>query len=110
MNFGLRNALLCSLLTFFSKSQGGMSARVVNCVLALKSYNDWKQGGGSGSWKFGANTKPPTFGKPFMRKNSEPFMNSFLRTLSWGEKSLDSFSSNQSFNGDLGHDLNETVS
>lgn len=89
--------------------QGGKSARVVNCVLALKSYSEWKQGGGSGSWKFGTNTKPSTFGKPFMRKNSEPFSNSILRTLSRGEKSLDSFSSLSS-NGDLGHDLNETVS
>ncbi|PON67017.1 Kinesin-like protein [Parasponia andersonii] len=88
--------------------QGGMSARVVNCVLALKSYNEWKQGGGSGSWKFGGNTKPPAFGRPFMRKNSEPFVNSVLRTLSWGEKSVDSCSSNQSCNDDLGHDLNET--
>lgn len=89
--------------------QGGKSARVVNCVLALKSYSEWKQGGGSGSWKFGTNTKPSTFGKPFMRKNSEPFSNSILRTLSWGEKSPDSFSSLSS-NGDLGHDLNETSS
>ena len=87
-----------------------MSARVVNSILALISYSEWKQGGGIGSWKFGGNTKPPAFGKPFMRKNSEPFANSFLRTLSWGEKSVDSLSSNQSCNGDIGHDLNETVS
>ncbi|KAM6578696.1 hypothetical protein CsatB_030533 [Cannabis sativa] len=88
--------------------QGGMSARVVNCVLALKSYSEWKQGGSIGSWKFGGNTKPPAFGKPFMRKNSEPFGNSCLRTLSWGEKSVDSISSNQSSNGDIGHDISET--
>ncbi|XP_062081895.1 kinesin-like protein KIN-14I [Humulus lupulus] len=88
--------------------QGGMSARVVNCVLALKSFSEWKQAGGIGSWKFGGNMKPPAFGKPFMRKNSEPYVNSFLRTLSCGEKSVDSLSSNQSSNGDIGHDLNET--
>ncbi|KAH9730627.1 kinesin-like protein KIN-14I [Citrus sinensis] len=29
--------------------QGGKSARVVNCVLALKSYGEWKQTGGNGS-------------------------------------------------------------
>ncbi|KAK9919932.1 hypothetical protein M0R45_028505 [Rubus argutus] len=75
--------------------QGGKSAsaRIVNCVLALKSYSDWKQGGGSGSWKFVGNLKPPICGKSFLRKNSEPFMNSFPRTSSWGERSQDSFSS-----------------
>ncbi|XP_050384480.1 kinesin-like protein KIN-14I [Argentina anserina] len=75
--------------------QGGKSAsaRIVNCVLALKSYYDWKQAGGSGSWKFVGNLKPPISGKPFLRKNSEPFMSSFTRTSSWGERSQDSFSS-----------------
>lgn len=83
--------------------QGGKSAsaRIVNCVLALKSYSDWKQGGGSGSWKFVGNLKPPICGKPFLRKNSEPFMNSFPKTSSWGERSQDSFSS---------EDPNEAVS
>ncbi|KAK1583488.1 hypothetical protein Q3G72_024209 [Acer saccharum] len=71
--------------------QGGKSAtaRILNCVLALKSYSEWKQSGGHGSWKFGANGKPSSAGtgKPFMRKNSEPFMNSFSRTLSVGDLS-----------------------
>lgn len=89
--------------------QGGKSARIVNCVLALKSYSDWKQGGGNGSWKFGGNLKPSVSGtgKPFMRKSSEPFMNSFSRTSSVGEKSLECVLSEQA---DLGHDLNEAVS
>ncbi|KAK8499466.1 hypothetical protein V6N12_011551 [Hibiscus sabdariffa] len=45
--------------------QGGKSARVVNCVLALKSYNEWKLSGGNGVWKFGGNLKPAntTLGK-----------------------------------------------
>ncbi|KAK2638462.1 hypothetical protein Ddye_026257 [Dipteronia dyeriana] len=85
--------------------QGGKSAtaRIINCVLALKSYSEWKQSGGHGSWKFGANGKPSSAGagKPFMRKNSEPFMNSFSRTLSVGENSLDS---------DLSNDLSEAGS
>ncbi|GMI76034.1 hypothetical protein like AT2G47500 [Hibiscus trionum] len=69
--------------------QGGKSARVVNCVLALKSYNEWKLSGGNGVWKFGGNTKPATttLAKPFVRKTSEPFMNSFQRTSSSHEKS-----------------------
>ncbi|XP_062215868.1 kinesin-like protein KIN-14F [Phragmites australis] len=53
--------------------QGGKSARVVNCVLALKSYGDWKQCGGTGPWKYGGTLKPSASGKPFVRKNSEPF-------------------------------------
>lgn len=90
--------------------QGGKSARIVNCVLALKSYSDWKQGGGNGSWKLGGNLKPQTCGKPFVRKHSEPFMNSFSRTLSPSEKSIESFSSDLSSYCDLSHDLNEAVS
>lgn len=89
--------------------QGGKSSRIVNCVLALKSYSDWKQSGGNGSWKYGGNLKPHSFGagKPFVRKNSEPFMNSFARTTSLGEKSIESLSSEQSLNSDLSHDFNE---
>ncbi|KAB1206128.1 Kinesin-4 [Morella rubra] len=90
--------------------QGGKSARIVNCVLALKSYSDWKQGGGNGSWKLGGNLKPQTCGKPFVRKHSEPFMNSFSRTLSPSEKSIESFSSDLSSYCDLSHDLNEAGS
>ncbi|XP_006651299.1 kinesin-like protein KIN-14F [Oryza brachyantha] len=56
--------------------QGGKSARVVNCVLALKSYGDWKQCGGTGPWKYGGNLKPSASGKSFVRKNSEPFRRS----------------------------------
>ncbi|KAJ6434549.1 hypothetical protein OIU84_018126 [Salix udensis] len=71
--------------------QGGKSARVVNCILALKSYSDWKQSGGIGTWKYGGNLKLSTSGgtKPFMRKNSEPFMNSFSRACSGDPSSFD---------------------
>ncbi|CAM8962012.1 unnamed protein product [Rhodiola kirilowii] len=41
--------------------QGGITARVVNSVLALKSYYEWKQSGGNGVWKFDVNIKT-TFG------------------------------------------------
>lgn len=73
--------------------QGGKSARVVNCVLALKSYGEWKQTGGNGVWKFGGTIKSTSLGtKSFIRKNSEPFMNSLSRTSSINEKSLNSHS------------------
>lgn len=68
--------------------QGGKSSRVVNCVLALKSYGEWKQTGGNGVWKFGGNVKPTTTTKCFVRKNSEPFSNSLSRTMSMNEKTL----------------------
>ncbi|KAK6129444.1 hypothetical protein DH2020_036820 [Rehmannia glutinosa] len=67
--------------------QGGKSSRVVNCVLALKSYSEWKQAGGNGVWKFGGNVKTTTSGKQFLRKNSEPFTSSLSRTTSLNEKS-----------------------
>ncbi|OMP11461.1 hypothetical protein COLO4_03805 [Corchorus olitorius] len=79
--------------------QGGKSSRIVHCVLALKSYSEWKQNGAIGTWKYSANAKPSNFGtaKPFARKNSEPFMNpSISRTVSLGEKSVESFCSEQS--------------
>ena len=77
----------------------------MNCVLALKAYSKGKHGG----WKFGGNSKPSSSGKQFVRKNSEPFMNSFLKN-SLIEKSLDSLSSEQFLCGDLGRDLSEMVS
>ncbi|KAL4572145.1 hypothetical protein LXL04_018914 [Taraxacum kok-saghyz] len=66
--------------------QGGKSSRIVNCVLALKSYSEWKQTGGNGTWKFGGNVKPITSGKNFIRKNSEPFKN-YSRNVSMTETS-----------------------
>ncbi|XP_050237642.1 kinesin-like protein KIN-14I isoform X2 [Mercurialis annua] len=68
--------------------QGGKSARVVNSVLACKSYSEWKQTGGNGVWKFGGNVKPSVPAKSFVRKNSEPFMNSLSRNSSMTERSL----------------------
>lgn len=68
--------------------QGGKSSRIVNCILALKSYSERKQTGGNGAWKFGGNLKPITSGKNFMRKNSEPFKNSLSRNMSMNETSM----------------------
>lgn len=87
--------------------QGGKSARIVNCVLALKSYYNWKQGGGNGSWKYGGTCKPPVSGKQFARRNSEPFVNSFSRSSSISDRSLDGFSNEQFLNSDLGNDPSE---
>lgn len=61
--------------------QGGKSIRIVNCILALKSYSEWKLKGGTGPFRYGSNMKN-NFGlrKPFLRKSSEPFMSSMSRT------------------------------
>ncbi|TMW94892.1 kinesin-like protein KIN-14I isoform X1 [Solanum pennellii] len=80
--------------------KGGKSSRIINCVLALKSYAEWKHGGGSGSWKYSGNSKPSTAGKQFVRRNSEPFMNLISRTSSI-IKSPDS--------SDVGHEAREMV-
>ncbi|KAH0469969.1 hypothetical protein IEQ34_001527 [Dendrobium chrysotoxum] len=66
--------------------QGGKSSRIVNCVLALKSYSEWRQMGGGGSWKFGGNAKPSISGKAFMRKNFDPFSNSLARSQSMDDR------------------------
>lgn len=79
--------------------------RIINCVLALKSYAEWKQNGGRGLWKPGGNVKNLIAGGKFMRKNSEPFMNSFSRT-----RALDSASSDLASYGDIVSDINEAVS
>ncbi|XP_047978248.1 kinesin-like protein KIN-14I [Salvia hispanica] len=37
---------------------GGDSSRIVNCIVALKSYHEWKQAGANGIWKFSGNPMP----------------------------------------------------
>lgn len=74
---------IIAFFIFLCVLQGGKAFRIVNCVLAIKSYDEWKQSGGIGVWKFGGSIKPPSLGKSsFVRKNSEPFMNSLSRTSS----------------------------
>ncbi|ONL97174.1 P-loop nucleoside triphosphate hydrolase superfamily protein with CH (Calponin Homology) domain, partial [Zea mays] len=82
--------------------QGGKSARVVNCVLALKSYGDWKQCGGTGPWKYGGNLKPSVSGKSgHGRKNSEPFRRS--QSINEGEVPYEE----AGFNGDAHFDSSD---
>ncbi|KAL7173753.1 hypothetical protein ACSBR2_033081 [Camellia fascicularis] len=89
--------------------QGGKSARVVICVLALKSYNDWKQTGANGVWKFGGNLKTVASGNHFMRKNSEPFTGSLTRNLSMGEKSLNAITADLNSNNKCSSSLSMLV-
>ncbi|CAA0834665.1 P-loop nucleoside triphosphate hydrolases superfamily protein with CH (Calponin Homology) domain [Striga hermonthica] len=89
--------------------QGGKSSRIVNCVLALRLYNEWKQGGGKGVWKFSGNIKPPSAtNKQFVRRNSDLFINSLSRNLStFDDKSVDSLENEQNSTCDAGQDINE---
>ncbi|XP_058754347.1 kinesin-like protein KIN-14I isoform X1 [Vicia villosa] len=78
--------------------EGGQCSRIVNCVLALQSYSEWKMGGKNGLWKYGGNPKPRSFEKPVVRKRSEPFTRSLSRAKSIGDK--DSSPGDHSFNID----------
>lgn len=91
-----------SLTLLFHLPQGGKCARVVTSILALKSYNDWKQTGSSGVWKFGGNIKVTTSAKSFVLRNSEPFTSSLSRNLSMTEKSFHALSSDLDSNKMVG--------
>ncbi|KAI5058680.1 hypothetical protein GOP47_0026850 [Adiantum capillus-veneris] len=57
--------------------QTGSSAKVVNCILALKAYHEWQLKGGQGLWRFaGAPYKSPCSLKALCRsgasKSSDP--------------------------------------
>lgn len=99
----------CYFLFLWSGIQGGKSGRVVDCVLAMKSYGEWKQMGGNGSWKYGGNLKPLVSVKPFFRKNSEPFKNSLSRSQSMNDS--DGLSAEHNLCGDVvSVESNEMVS
>ncbi|CDP17097.1 unnamed protein product [Coffea canephora] len=89
--------------------QGGKSSRVVNCVLALKSYAEWKQAGSIGVWRFGGNVKQVTSAKQFGRKNPEPFTSSLSRTASLNEKSVNCASTENESNKERNSSLSMLV-
>ncbi|KAI3770505.1 hypothetical protein L6452_01640 [Arctium lappa] len=75
---------------FDDLEEGGDFSKVVDCLLALKSFSDWKKLGGSGSRKMSGHSKSSPSAKSFNRKNSEPLMTPLSRTQSVGsDKSLD---------------------
>lgn len=77
--------MLLEFSDWFLIFQGGKSARIVNCVLSLQSYGEWKQMGGHGSFRYGGNSKPSISGKSFIRKNSENYKGSLSRSQSLNE-------------------------
>lgn len=53
------------LLTFEASDleKGGSSGKVVDCILCLKGYYEWKQAGGIGVWRYGGTVKIVSFPK-----------------------------------------------
>ncbi|CAL9093900.1 unnamed protein product [Musa textilis] len=89
--------------------RGGKGSRVVNCVLALKSYGEHKEGGRNGSCKYGGVLKPSSCGKHFARRNFEPFMNSLARSQST-DKIQDSVSVEENLSIDFSPESTEMTS
>lgn len=40
-----------------SDLQGGSSSKVVDCILCLKGYYEWRQAGGIGVWRYGGTVR-----------------------------------------------------
>ncbi|KAF2298098.1 hypothetical protein GH714_014055 [Hevea brasiliensis] len=63
----LRNGLiLCNVLNKVNPGavlKGGSSSKVVDCILCLKGYYEWKQAGGIGVWRYGGLVKIVSFPK-----------------------------------------------
>ncbi|KAL6275368.1 hypothetical protein ACE6H2_018969 [Prunus campanulata] len=53
------------LLTFEASDleKGGPSSKVVDCILCLKGYYEWKQAGGIGVWRYGGTVRITSFPK-----------------------------------------------
>lgn len=67
----MRNFLVAvgdmQLLTFEASDleKGGSSSKVVECILCLKGYYEWKMAGGIGVWRYGGTVKITSFSKGF---------------------------------------------
>ncbi|XP_042373106.1 kinesin-like protein KIN-14Q [Zingiber officinale] len=85
--------------------QGGKGSRVVNSILALKSYGE-KQARRKGSSKSGGIVKHSSTGKHFVRRNSEPFMYSLSRS----QPIQDGGSLEQNFSIDFSVESSEMIS
>ncbi|KAI3456773.1 hypothetical protein Pfo_013436 [Paulownia fortunei] len=63
----MRNFLVAvgkmKLLTFEAADleKGGSSGKVVDCILCLKGYYEWKQSGGIGVWRYGGTVRITSF-------------------------------------------------
>ncbi|GFZ12695.1 kinesin-like protein 1 [Actinidia rufa] len=75
----MRNFLVAvgkmKLLTFevSDLEKGGSSSKLVDCILCLKGYCEWKQAGGIGVWRYGGTIRITSFpkGSPSLLVGSE---------------------------------------
>ncbi|GAA0142101.1 microtubule binding motor protein [Lithospermum erythrorhizon] len=92
----MRNFLMAvgnmKLLTFEASDleKGGSSAKVVDCILCLKGYYEWKQAGGIGVWRYGGTVKITALPK------ESPSSSSFAGSES-ADESLDDFDSSSQY-------------
>ncbi|XP_042422552.1 kinesin-like protein KIN-14F [Zingiber officinale] len=85
--------------------QGGKSARIIDCILSLKGYAEWKRMGGHGTWRSGANLKPSISGKHLLKKNLENSKSSLLRDQYMSDN--DHLRAEQFFDGDVSLESSE---
>ncbi|XP_020254915.1 kinesin-like protein KIN-14Q isoform X1 [Asparagus officinalis] len=77
--------------------KGGKGSRVVDSVLALKSYSECNQMGKNGYTKYGGLIKPTGSMKSFFKRNTEAFMNTLYRNQLLNDKSHDDHNLNEDF-------------
>ncbi|XP_026392980.1 kinesin-like protein KIN-14F isoform X2 [Papaver somniferum] len=80
------------LLTFEASDleKGGSSAKVVDCILCLKGYHEWKEAGGIGVWRYGGTVKITS-----LQKESSSSLSLICSSESTDESIDDSVSSNE---------------
>lgn len=86
--------------------KGGKGVRVVDCVLALRSFTENKTTGRQTPSKYGGISKPSVPGKYFILKNSDAFMNKLLRSHT-AEPVQNGFSPEQNMTTDCCIESNE---
>lgn len=80
--------------------QPGSTTKIVDCILALKAYYEWKQCGGNGSLKYAGPLRSPMVPRNsgnFLQQSTpcvpvkapETFPNSSVGNMDEGEKRLD---------------------
>ncbi|GJN34838.1 hypothetical protein PR202_gb23537 [Eleusine coracana subsp. coracana] len=88
--------------------KGGKSVRVVDCVLALKSFSGSNKTGRHASCKYGGILKPLTSKKYFILNNSDAFMNKNMRNHS--EAFRNGFSEEQNISAHCSLESDEVTS
>ena len=81
----------------------------MDCILALKSFNESKKTGRQASCKYGGVLKPSIPGDYFILKNSDAFMNKNMRNHS-AEAIQNGFSGEQNASTDCFLESSELVS